>query len=72
MGYTHYWYRPKEIPKEKFHEIVVDFRRLLPLFRRLDIKLAGGSGTGRPKINGNEVCFNGLMHCGHPRNKNIV
>jgi hypothetical protein len=29
----------------------VDFKKLLPLFRRLSIKLAGGDGTGRPKIN---------------------
>jgi|YelNatPaOPRAMG01_1025707.scaffolds.fasta_scaffold03324_7 hypothetical protein len=68
MGYTHYWYRPKEIPEDKFHAIVVDFKKLLPLFRRRGIKLAGGLGTGRPKVNDPEVVFNGSRFCGHPKN----
>lgn len=68
MGYTHYWYRPKEIPEDKFRVIVVDFKKLLPLFRRLGIKLAGGLGTGRPKVNDQEVVFNGSRFCGHPKN----
>lgn len=67
MGYTHYWYRDLEIPKEKFHLIVEDFRKILPLFKVLDIPLGNGIGVGNPIINDDEVVFNGLRNCGHQK-----
>jgi len=73
MGYSHYWHRnEREIEKKKFGAIVADFKKLLPLFKVLDVQLAGGNGTGEPVINDQEVVFNGNTHCGHPQNKNIV
>jgi len=72
MGYTHYWYRIREIDKTTFRNIVADFKKLLPLFKTLDIKLGDGLGKGEPIINDNEVIFNGLHNCGHPQNKHIV
>ncbi len=67
MGYTHYWYRPKEIPREIFKEIVDDFRKLLPAFEMLDIPLANGIGEGEPVINYKAVIFNGKRNCGHKK-----
>lgn len=67
MGYTHYWYRVREIEKTTFSKIVDDFKTLLPLFKVLDMKLADGRGEGIPIINNDEVIFNGNAHCGHPR-----
>jgi hypothetical protein len=72
MGYTHYWYREKEIDSYTFERIVKDFKRLLPVFKVLDVKLGNGLGEGKPIINRREVVFNGLRNCGHPKNPNLV
>lgn len=72
MGYTHYWYRDKEIPQEKFSAIVEDFAMLLPVFAENGVKLAGGLGEGLPEVNDKEVWFNGSENCGHPMNHSIV
>ena len=71
MGYTHYWYRKKEIDGEIYDLIVKDFKKLLPLFKVLDIPLANGVGDGEPIINNDEVVFNGSCNCGHPKNNLI-
>jgi len=72
MGYTHYWRRPKEIEMPIMIKIVDDFKKLLPVFERIGIKLANGHGEGKPKINYTEIWFNGSRNCGHPENKTIV
>ena len=72
MGYTHYWYREKEIEPRTFKMIVRDFRRLLPVFKVLDVKLGDGLGEGKPVINSREVVFNGLRNCGHPKNPGLA
>jgi len=72
MGYTHYWYREKEIDPHTFERIVKDFKRLLPVFKVLDVKLGNGLGEGKPVINNREVIFNGLRNCGHPKNSNLI
>ena len=65
MGYTHYWYRQKEIAPETYSSIVQDFRQLLPVFDKWGVKLAGGLGEGEPQIDSEGVWFNGDQHCGH-------
>jgi len=72
MGYTHYWYREKEIPLEKFRKIKEDFTKFLPLFKALDVQLANGLGEGQPVITDDEITFNGKHNCGHPINEAIV
>jgi hypothetical protein len=72
MGYTHYWYRPKEIPPEVFKAIVSDFKTILNTLEGFGLKLAGGNGTGEPEINDEVVCFNGSKLCGHPKNPNLI
>lgn len=67
MGYTHYWYREKTIDPETYSKIVGDFQKLLPLFKTLDIKLAGGMGDGEPEITDETIWFNGKTSCGHTR-----
>ena len=69
MGYTHYWYRKKEIPEYVFRKIVDDFRKLLPIFKMLGIQLANGVGEGEPEINYEYVIFNGCSKCKHPHPK---
>lgn len=66
MGYTHYWYREKTIPKVQFKAIALDFRRLLPALEKAGVKLAGPLGKGLAEINLNIVAFNGPVDCGHP------
>jgi len=46
--YTHYQYKPKEIPPEIFKKIVDGFKKLLPAFKILDIQLANGVGGASP------------------------
>ena len=65
MGYTHYWYREKTIDPETFSKIVSDFQKLLPLFKALDIQLAGGMGDGEPDFTDEKIWFNGKTNCGH-------
>lgn len=72
MGYTHYWYRIRELPKKEFVQTVEDFKRLLPLFKVLDVKLGDGRGENEPILNDDDVIFNGLVKCGHPVNNEIV
>ena len=58
MGYTHYWYRPKEIPAEVFEKIVVDFKMIsIKIDRRVELREY--DGRGYPTIEKNEVRFNG-------------
>ncbi|MEK6880552.1 MAG: hypothetical protein AABY22_13125, partial [Nanoarchaeota archaeon] len=65
MGYTHYWYVKPELDKEKFIKIVNDFKKVLPVFEQLGIKLADGMGKDKPEINYEVIRFNGLTNCGH-------
>lgn len=51
---------------------MADFKKLLPVFEKLGLKLAGGDGEGEPIINSEEVQFNGSRHCGHPENPEVV
>jgi hypothetical protein len=67
MGYTHYWYRKdREFPAEDMLAIVADFRKLIPTFDELGVKIAGGLGEGEPEYGPDGVWFNGLEKCGHP------
>jgi hypothetical protein len=65
MGYTHYWRREKDVDSETFSKIVGDFQKLLPLFKTLDLQLAGWDGNGEPVITDEEIRFNGNANCGH-------
>jgi len=71
MGYTHYWYREKEIDQKTFKDIVDDFKRCLPTFKKLGIKLAGPHGIGKPILDDNMINFNGLSKCGHTIDESI-
>ena len=72
MGYTHYWYRPKEIPADKMADIAADFSRLVPYLCDLGVFIADGHGKGFPTIDKELVCFNGLAKCGHAENAKVV
>lgn len=71
MGYTHYWYRRLEIDPAIYHEIVEDFRRLLPIMSKHDLRLADGHGQGEPVITESSIWFNGPQNCGHKLNRAV-
>src|SRR3990167_10789426 len=65
MGYTHYFYRNGILDRVKFCQVVSDFKKLMPIFSAMDIKLADGTGKFEPEITDRIICFNGLEECGH-------
>jgi hypothetical protein len=60
MGYTHYWYRVREIELEVYFKILTDFKRLLPVLTEEGVRLAGSGGTGDPIIDEDNLLFNGV------------
>jgi len=72
MGYNHYWEVDAEIGKEPFSSIVADFQRIVLTLDDIGVRLAGGLGEGPPQIDADLIRFNGVWHCGHPKNEEIV
>ena len=72
MGYTHHWYRPLNISAELFQTIRLDFERLVLPLADCGVHLAAGLGKGVPVITNDNICFNGVRSCGHPKNDEIV
>ena len=66
MGFTHYWYREKEIELSTMKQIVDDFTKVVKVMQPY-VDLADGLGRGTPVISYNKICFNGRNNCGHPR-----
>lgn len=69
MGYTHYWYRVKDL-SEGWNEFVRDVKRVyknLPkysesaggFYENEPIKICGGLGKGKPVFDKDEIWFNG-------------
>ena len=67
MGYSHRFERKQKLPKHKFAKVVEDFRKLMPIFKDLGIKLADGEGKDDPVVTEEEIWFNGLKNCGHEK-----
>jgi hypothetical protein len=60
MGYTHYWERPKTIPKKAMEKIAADCKKVADYVQNeLGIALASGTGEGEPKFNSESIYFNG-------------
>lgn len=61
MGYTHYWYKPKELEQTKFNLFVQDCKKIFQAAKELGIELANGHGEPNTEviINNDEVMFNG-------------
>jgi hypothetical protein len=72
VGYTYYWHRPLTIPAEIFQAIRSDLERLVLPLADSGVHLAGGLGEGLPVITNDDICFNGVRLCGHPKNDAIV
>jgi hypothetical protein len=72
LGYTHLWYRTREIPNEIYDAIRTDFDKLILPLHDACVELAGPSGRGAPLINSDMISFNGLSDCGHPRTQRGV
>lgn len=65
MGYTHYYYVENNYDREVFRKIVADFKKIVPVFEHLGVKIAGPMGDLEPIINEESIAFNGLEKCGH-------
>lgn len=65
MGYTHYWYVERELPKEAFENAMKDFLKICPIFPEMGIELAGPNGDGLPILEPANIGFNGKAECGH-------
>lgn len=63
-GFTHYYYREKELDKHCFKLFSLDCKKVIKALE-LIVPIAGGNGSGLPKINVNEVWLNGVRECGH-------
>lgn len=72
MGYSHYWYKDKQIAPDVWARIVADFNKLVLVLDTAGVKLADGRGEGTPEITSETVWFNGLERCGHAQNSSIV
>jgi hypothetical protein len=71
MGYSHNWYRPPVIEEDVYRRIRTDFQKLILPLADLGVPLAGWDGTNAPQIDDEAIRFNGLHHCGHPKNEDI-
>jgi len=67
MGYTHYWRRPRVLGQAEFARVWADFARVVPALEKLGVFLAGPTGYGVPVLLADEIGFNGVHACGHPR-----
>ena len=72
MGYTHYWYRQKQIEQSTFDAIRKDFEQIVIALDDAGVRLADGLGENVPVITSDEIYFNGYSHCGHKRDESIV
>ncbi|MEN6549921.1 MAG: hypothetical protein ABFE07_28090 [Armatimonadia bacterium] len=72
MGYSHYFDRPKVLPKAAFAAIRQDFAKLLPELERIGLKLAGPLGKGPVEVGDDGIWFNGAHDCGHLSNQDLV
>jgi hypothetical protein len=72
MGYCHYWEIKKDINQESFFSIVADVQRMVLTLDDLGVRLAGPLGEGLPEIDSDHIAFNGLWHCGHAKNEEVV
>ena len=64
LGYTHYWKRVEKFDKEQFQKVVKDFKTVMKQLPEF-VPLADGFGKGKPEINSETICFNGVENCGH-------
>ncbi|MFF4924338.1 hypothetical protein ACFY4B_27450 [Kitasatospora sp. NPDC001261] len=61
MGYTHYWsYTPQaEGFRAAWLQLQLDAAAIIDFVQRQDVQLAGGDGTGAPRIDDGAIRFNG-------------
>lgn len=71
MGYSQNWHRPAVIADEVFQSIRQDFEKLILPLGDLGVPLADGHGRNEPTINDEEIRFNGVHDCGHPKREEI-
>lgn len=60
------------ISPDIFHSIAHDFNCVASSLREHGVPLASWDGTGYPQITDETIAFNGLEHCGHQPNSDII
>ena len=61
MGYTHYWYKVRELSQDSFNDFVRDFNKVLPNFKAV----LDQEGDQVLEINKDLVYFNGIGEQAH-------
>lgn len=64
MGYSHYWYKPKELEADRFKLFADDVRKIICRvseegWNGKNIVIRGGNGEGKPEITDEIISFNG-------------
>lgn len=72
MGYCHYWEMEREVDGASFSRIVSDGQKIILVLDDVGVRLAGPVGVGLAEIDTEHIAFNGLWHCGHPKNQEIA
>ena len=58
-GYTNYWEQEEDFDDREWSKIVKLVKDVIKKATKSGIVIRGGSGQGKPKINGNEISLNG-------------
>lgn len=61
MGYSHRWYRERELPASSFEAFAEDVEKILEGAEQKGIELAGRDGRGRPVVTRSRVAYNGSV-----------
>jgi len=60
MGFSHYWYRPQILDGDKFKAATEDFRKMLPVFKKMGIILIDTyERRSKPALTAHLIHFNG-------------
>jgi len=67
MGYTHYFDAEPHLDPDRFKNVVLDFKKMLPVFQKLGIQLCHWDGDPEIKleVTNKVIAFNGNAKCGH-------
>ena len=66
MGYSHFWYKPKELDVNRFRLFADDVRKIISRVteeewqgKLQNIVIRGGNGEGKPEVTDEIISFNG-------------
>ena len=64
-GYTHYYNRPRILPKAQFLSAAADLKKVLDHLQAQGLPLGGSDGSGTPDFTPTYIAFNGVGDDAH-------